>query len=120
MVVALDEAFQGLGVWEGFMGAPGWYDVAMDTVSGAYLGKVSDWRERQGDSGLLCILLTGRLGLYIDKMAIAYSYPAHLLHVRPLAHLTRGHGKSRVALFPAGLLEAVEPVSLDHSGRVDG
>ena len=32
MVVALDAAFQGLGVWEGFMTPPGFYEVAMDTV----------------------------------------------------------------------------------------
>jgi len=33
MVVALDSAFQGLGVWEGFMLPPDFYEVAMDTVS---------------------------------------------------------------------------------------
>lgn len=33
MVVALDAAFQGLGVWEGFMTPPDFYEVAMDTVS---------------------------------------------------------------------------------------
>jgi glucan 1,3-beta-glucosidase len=32
MVVALDAAFQGLGVWEGFMTPPDFYEVAMDTV----------------------------------------------------------------------------------------
>ena len=32
MVVALDAAFQGLGVWEGFMLPPDFYEVAMDTV----------------------------------------------------------------------------------------
>jgi glucan 1,3-beta-glucosidase len=32
MVVALDAAFQGLGVWEGFMLPPDYYEVAMDTV----------------------------------------------------------------------------------------
>jgi glucan 1,3-beta-glucosidase len=32
MVVALDAAFQGLGVWEGFMTPPDFYEVAIDTV----------------------------------------------------------------------------------------
>ena len=32
MVVTLDAAFQGLGVWEGFMLPPDFYEVAMDTV----------------------------------------------------------------------------------------
>ena len=32
MVVALDAAFQGLGIWEGFMLPPDFYEVAMDTV----------------------------------------------------------------------------------------
>jgi len=32
MVVALDAAFQGLGVWEEFMLPPNYYEVAMDTV----------------------------------------------------------------------------------------
>lgn len=32
MVVALDAAFQGLGVWEAFMLPPDYYEVAMDTV----------------------------------------------------------------------------------------
>jgi aryl-phospho-beta-D-glucosidase BglC (GH1 family) len=37
MVVALDSAFQGLKVWEGFMLPPDFYEVAMDTVSPALL-----------------------------------------------------------------------------------
>jgi len=32
MVVTLDAAFQGLGVWEEFMTPPNFYEVAMDTV----------------------------------------------------------------------------------------
>ena len=33
IVVAIDEAFQGLAAWEGFMLAPAFQNVAMDTVS---------------------------------------------------------------------------------------
>jgi glucan 1,3-beta-glucosidase len=43
MVVALDAAFQGLGVWEGFMTPPDFYEVAMDTVR--------DVRRREAESG---------------------------------------------------------------------
>lgn len=34
IVVAIDEAFQGLAVWEDFMVQPDYEFVAMDTVSG--------------------------------------------------------------------------------------
>lgn len=33
VVVAIDEAFQGLSAWDGFMTEPQWSSVALDTVS---------------------------------------------------------------------------------------
>lgn len=47
MVVALDAAFQGLGVWEGFMTPPDFYEVAMDTVRHVRRLEAESWDEAQ-------------------------------------------------------------------------